>query len=318
MSRERKEPMAPPPLAPGAATVSDMASALSMLSPSDSTAPSTPISPEENYRPGLGPMIKKKKSAKDVANAFRKAASAGLAFQPRAGGAAARLIAAADKTASDADGVNGVFVPAPKSPVPKLASEPERGVESLDAALSGLRSPGLPTPEPVAEISQPSKVEAPAPLKALAPTQLKEEPAKVESAPPKESLKERGPTAEEVRKKQLSHNAAKYARALGVNPVLLEDRTAEIEGIFEDIGWKEGRQNKRAYDDLLVEIKRELSKVETGSWLDAFEGTDDRVVAVSTMLDKAIAECEELDGLLTLYNVELGVSSVRVSTRKVC
>lgn len=288
--------------------MSDMASALSMLSPTDSTSPSTPASPEENYRPGLGPMIKKKKSAKEVANAFRKAANAGLAFQPRAGGAAARLQAAAEKAASDADGVNGVFVPAPKSPVAKLTPEPERTAESLDAAVSGLKTPGLPTPEPTPEPAQLTKEDVPAPSKAAAQAKPKEEPKALEPVAQPEAPKERGPTAEEVRKKQLSQNAAKYARALGVNPVLLEGRTADIEGIFEDIGWKEGRQNKRAYDDLLAEIKRELSKVETGSWLDAFEGTDDRVVAVSTMLDKAIAECEELDGLLTLYNVELGVS----------
>lgn len=35
---------------------------------------------------------------------------------------------------------------------------------------------------------------------------------------------------------------------------------------------------------------------------------DERVAAVMKGLDKTIEECDELDGLLTLYNVELSVS----------
>jgi hypothetical protein len=47
--------------------------------------------------------------------------------------------------------------------------------------------------------------------------------------------------------------------------------------------------------------------VEAGSWLNHLEQKDDRVEAVEKMLDRAIAECDELEGLLTLYNVELSV-----------
>jgi hypothetical protein len=56
------------------------------------------------------------------------------------------------------------------------------------------------------------------------------------------------------------------------------------------------------------DIKREIARVEAGSWLNHLEQKDDRVEAVERMLDRAIAECDELEGLLTLYNVELGVS----------
>ncbi|KAI9829458.1 MAG: hypothetical protein M1826_005640 [Phylliscum demangeonii] len=67
--------------------------------------------PEEPHRPGLGPMIKQR-SARDVASAFRKAATAYNAFKPRAGGQGSWR-QDEDKGEDGApDGINGV-VPAP-------------------------------------------------------------------------------------------------------------------------------------------------------------------------------------------------------------
>jgi hypothetical protein len=66
---------------------------------------------EAAHRPGLGPSIKKTIGQKDAANAFRKAAAAAGAFRPRAGGAAAKLLAKDTKTSDEPDGISGVFVP---------------------------------------------------------------------------------------------------------------------------------------------------------------------------------------------------------------
>ena len=88
-----------------------------MPSEKNETAPISPVSEkpdhkdteqqkkaDEEYRPGLGPMLKKK-SGKDIANQFRKAALAATAFQPRQGGAGARLKAMQDKTSNEPDGI---------------------------------------------------------------------------------------------------------------------------------------------------------------------------------------------------------------------
>jgi hypothetical protein len=56
------------------------------------------------------------------------------------------------------------------------------------------------------------------------------------------------------------------------------------------------------------EIGRELNKAQAGGWMSRIDDEDERVAAVMKGLDKTIEECDELDGLLTLYNVELSVS----------
>src|SRR4029077_602033 len=69
---------------------------------------------QEVHRPGLGPMVKKK-STKDIVNAFRKAANAYTTytnFKPRPGGAGERLMAKPKNTSNGPDGITSV-VPAP-------------------------------------------------------------------------------------------------------------------------------------------------------------------------------------------------------------
>jgi hypothetical protein len=66
---------------------------------------------EAAHRPGLGPLDKKNMGQKDAPNAFRKAAAASGAFRPRAGGAAAKLLAKDTKAFDEPDGISGVFVP---------------------------------------------------------------------------------------------------------------------------------------------------------------------------------------------------------------
>jgi len=56
------------------------------------------------------------------------------------------------------------------------------------------------------------------------------------------------------------------------------------------------------------EVDRELNRMQAGGWLKMMDEEDERIQAIKDGLDKTIEECDELDGLLTLYLVELGVS----------
>ena len=58
------------------------------------------------------------------------------------------------------------------------------------------------------------------------------------------------------------------------------------------------------------DIERELNKAQIGGWLSRLDEEDERVGAIKKGFDLCIAECDELDRLLTLYGVELGVSAV--------
>ena len=295
--------------APKTADIPNLHSALSQLS-SPTTPGSVPESPaaEEVHRPGLGPMIKKK-SAKDIANAFRKAAIAHNAFKPRSGGAAEKLRDEIVKSPNTPDGINGVFTPSllrdigqdsMKSPAPiavgvsrSMTPEPSKGIPNVTIT---------PSPGPVAASPQ-----TPLPGTPQEPTSSTE---KLSSSPGKTSTPAPTPNPQdERRRKRRSNHSAKYAKALGIDHTLLEGRTVDFESALMDFGWGEEETAKTSYDELHSAIRRDLAKVETGSWLGNFEHNDERVTMVGNMLDKAIAECEGLDGLLTLYNVELGVSS---------
>ena len=287
--QESKEPAPSEPEPEKQSDVKDTPTALSAMS-SPSEPPSVTDTPEE-YRPGLGPMIKKKKSGKEVATAFRKAAAAHNAFKPRAGGAAEKLRDELAKSPNTPDGINGVF-PAPSREVKSPTADPTPPVSST------------PTPEPLTIPSEPQPsvtavvVEPPSELSTL------KVPQATEKTPKKDDT---AAVKEERRRKRPSNNSAKYAKALGIDPSALEGRTLEIESVLTDFGWGEEEKNKKPFEELQVDIKRELAKIETGSWLGSFEHNDERVATVSRLLDRAVSECEELDGLLTLYNVELGV-----------
>ena len=281
--------------------VSSLPSALNQLS--QLSSPVTPTSPdlpssEEIHRPGLGPMIKKK-STKEIANVFRKAALTHNAFKPRLGGAAERFKDESPRTPNTPDGINGVF------PAPSLHRDISQDKLKVQAALpTPLSRPLTPNPSEVV----PDATVTPSPAPAVADTDISNIPViKMPSPAPERNPSSTSNPADERRRKRRSNHSAKYAKALGIDHNLLEDRTADIESILTDFGWGDGKILKTNYDDLQNAIKRDMAKIETGNWLGSFEHTDERVAVVSNMLDKAIAECEELDGLLTLYNVELGV-----------
>ena len=281
--------------------VSSLPSALNQLS--QLSSPATPTSPElpsseEIHRPGLGPMIKKK-STKEIANAFRKAALAHNAFKPRVGGAAERVRDDSPRTPNTPDGINGVF------PAPSLLRDVSQDKLKVLASLpTPLNRPLTPNPSEVV----PNVTVTPSPAAAGTDTESPIVIAiKTPSLSPERKPSSTSSLADERRRKRRSNHSAKYAKALGIDHNLLEDRTSDIESILTDFGWGDGEVVKTSYDDLQNAIIRDMAKIETGSWLGSLEHTDERVAVVSTMLDKAIAECEELDGLLTLYNVELGV-----------
>lgn len=259
-----------------------------------------PETPTEEHRPGLGPMIKKK-SATEVASKFRKAATAYNAFKPRAGGAAEKV--ANDKPTSG-DGITGVFqAPSLLKGISQDDVRPATPKQSLEIRPS--------TPDVRKEIltvqitTSPAKSVTPVPPE---PVSQKPSEAVLQSTP--ESGK-RPPVAEKAqedrRKKHRSDHSAKYARILGIDLSLLEGRTFEIEEVLNDFGWGEERSGRATFEELETGIRKEIARVEAGSWLSAVENNDERVVAVADMMDRVMSECDELDNLLTLYNVELGV-----------
>lgn len=270
--------------------------------PSTATYPPTPppdTPTEEAHRPGLGPMIKSKKSTTNVANKFRKAATAYNAFKPR--GAADEL---QENNTTSGDGITGVFqAPSLVRAATQDESRPSTPRDDMEARPSTPENQNE-TPSATMTISPLKQVEiVPTSVSASIPAdpqvQKPQEPLKVPPIPEK--------AYEERRKRRQSDHSAKYAKVLGINPNLLEGRTLEIETMLDDFGWGEEKNQRNAFEELENGIRKELARVEAGSWLGAVESNDDRTTVVGDMMDRVIAECEELDCLLTLYNVELGV-----------
>ncbi|KAH8668075.1 exocyst complex component Sec3-domain-containing protein [Tricladium varicosporioides] len=265
--------------------------------------PEEPEEPEEETRPGLGPMIKKK-SKGDIASSFLKAAktaktaNAFTSFKPRAGGAAERLREMQSKQSEGPDGITGV-VPAP----------------SLVRGMSSDSTNVLTPPE-----SSPEKVEKPSPQKQAAqnkPDPIPEvkitvpqsnRPSSVEG--PLQQTKEGGATEKskgrEVRRpKPVSETMQKELASLGVDPSILGGRGTDLVEAWEQFGWVGDGIRTKNIDQMQDEIERELNKIQAGGWLTRLDEEDERVEAIKKGLDKCIEECEELDGLLTLYSVEL-------------
>lgn len=263
----------------------------------------TPASPEpvqppaEEERPGLGLMIKKKTKA-DVANMFRNMASAASAsqtgFKPRAGGAAERLRelalqAKAGKAAEGPDGITGV-VPAP-SLLRRATEETSRPSTAEPAAA--VKKPSLDISMPEVKITSASDQNLPA--------------MKLPAEPLKSKLPEK--KAKETKKKRLPESTKKDLASLGIDPIIVSDeRSAEFASLLDEFGWFGDGVHTKPIEELQADINRELSKAQIGGWFDRLDEEDERVENMKKDIDAVIAECDELDGLLTLYSVELGVS----------
>ncbi|KAG9236351.1 exocyst complex component Sec3-domain-containing protein [Amylocarpus encephaloides] len=256
--------------------------------------PPEPEEPDEEVRPGLGPMIKKK-SKGDIAGSFMKAAKAANSFKPRAGGAAERLREMAAKQTDGPDGITEV-VPAP-SLVRGMSSD------STNMPAAAVSSPGKVSP---ARVSPRKKNESIPEVKISVP--LSERPTSVEGPvpPPKDMAVAEKPKGREPRRpKPVSETMQKELNSLGIDTSILGGKGTDLVELWEQFGWVgEGIRSKNI-DQMQEEIDRELNKVQAGGWLTRLDEEDERIQGIKSGLDKCIEECEELDGLLTLYSVEL-------------
>lgn len=280
----------------------DHASAEASISPpADCNVPAAALLESESHRPGLGPMIKKK-SNKELASTFRKAATAYNAFKPRPGGAVEKIRNENEKSSNENDGVSGVFSP------PCLTNEANREIIQSNIEVTDDSQAPKPAPETQIPTANIEKVPGLSPETSNTPIDMEYSKKKTESS--EKALESAKITTEDRHKKRRSDHSTKYAKTLGINHSLLEGRTFEIETLFNDFGWVEGGtedNSKVTFEQLQSGLRKEISRAEAGSWLGALESNDERVNAVGTLMDRVIAECEELDCLLTLYNVELGV-----------
>ncbi|KIX96579.1 uncharacterized protein Z520_07845 [Fonsecaea multimorphosa CBS 102226] len=269
--------------------------------------PPPPPKVEEEHRPGLGPMIKKR-SGKDIANQFRKAALAAGAFQPRQGGAGARLKAMQEKLSNEPDGITSV-VPAPL----------KRGMSS-DGARSG--TPDQATSEN--EKDQPTPKLAP--VEALPKVQVERaatsdsvarpetptaRPAPAEIEETKEETKAESPdkgrssSPHKKRRQRLEAEVEKHCTALGIDPRVTEGRGADLNELLTEFSWDGKLANDQVLDNFETDIRREIGRAQASGWLGHVEHQEIKVQELGKAFEKAIAECEELDGLLTLYAHEL-------------
>lgn len=281
---------------------------------------------DDDTRPGF----KSKKSKNEIAGMFWKAANTHAAFKPRRGGAGDRLLMSANNTDDGPDGINGV-VPAPpriekrpqtpepiptpvqESPVHPAIAKPTTPLPVREAnapAVPELQvtKPNSSAPTAVTDDQKDLAVTAapPPPSTQAAPAAVKDEkkPQGNETANAKDTAKQTS------RRSIIAGNDSKYLQVLGIEPTILDDRSHEFGKWLDYFGWVPGVQMRsRNADELKIDIDRELNKAQAGGWLARFREDDERVDAIKNGVDLAMAECEELDNLLTLYSVELSTLS---------
>lgn len=282
----------------------------------------------ESHRPGLGPMFKKK-SGKEIANVLSKAATAYSAFKPRPGGGKERLMASQKPATDGPDGITGV-VPAPllrgqnsestKVPTPGTETAPTTTTEATTEA-----GPAPEAPPPLTVVTDTAP--GPAPVEAVPPKveitraatdemttpvdQVKQPPAVDFVIPVEEKPRSRQTSpAQEQRRRRREDNIVKYCQALGIEPTVLEGIGGNFDEILTDLGWNGRLSDDKKIDDLEADIRREIGRVQAISWLGNIEQQEGKIDQLARLIDKTIEECEELDGLLTLYSHELSVSQV--------
>lgn len=236
-------------------------------------------------------MIKSKKSKGEIAGAFWKAAAAATAFKPRPGGAGERLRQAQKQSNDGPDGITGVVpapprpVSVPKAPEPVVVPDQPKAVETAPAGVPEVKVT-------VPNSSRPNSLQPS--LKSIKTTDDND-------------VKE---PKEDKRRSVVHGNDVKYLTNLGVDPAILDNRTAEFGKWLDYFGWVPGeKMRSQNYEDMKIDIERELNKAQAGGWLARFREEDERVEGIKKGIDLAMSECEELDNLLTLYSVELSVST---------
>jgi hypothetical protein len=274
--------------------------------PEKMIAPTTVNENSINHRPESGPSTVNKPSKTVAAENIRKAAFAMGAFKPRAGGAAAKVKALDTVTSDEADGINSVFVP--QRSVPK--EEAQKKLEQEPKAVPDRTSKERPTID--TEIVPAVTVSSPLDPTPLPITAEDDDTSPTLSPTPDKTLSKPETEVEVRRKRRRSNQQITNISRLGVDPNMLDNRGLEFESLLSEFGWGSSDLSAKNMETIEADIKREIARVEAGSWLNHLDQKDDRVEAVEKMLDRAIAECDELEGLLTLYNVELSVGSAAV------
>lgn len=279
---------------------------------------------EEEHRPGLGPMIRPglgaKKSAKDVATAFRRAALAASAFQPRAGGAGARLMAQkSEKPKVGPDGINAV-VPAPllrgmsgdsaRSGIPDVTSP---GLESPALESPAVQSLVLGKERPLSPAGQPSprvQIQRTATEDSLKPQRVeKDEPISQPEARPVSPDKTRSRSPARRRRQRQEADIEKYCMAIGVDAKIIDGRGGDRIDLLEELGWDGRLAEDQTADDFAANIRREIGRAQATGWLGHIEQQDEKIKDLGEAFDKVIDECEQLDQLLTLYGLEMDTLS---------
>jgi hypothetical protein len=260
----------------------------------------------EPHRPGLGPMIKKKEG-KDIAGAWKKAANAYAGFKPRAGGAGERLLAAAKKSQADVAGPDGItsVVPAPSltrsatdPPQSPVATKSEQDIQ-FPAPAAGPETPTVEVTEPAPEEIAVAPVQTPE----VSRENLSDVVIKVE-----DRSRSPSPATQGRRRRRREDHTMKYCQALGIDPSVLDGRGIEFDDILTDLGWNGRLADEQKIEDLEADVRREIGRVEATSWLGNLEQQEGKVEQLASLIDRTIEECDELDGLLTLYSHELNVS----------
>lgn len=297
-AEETKETKEPPVKSPN--TLPTLGENSLFTSPVESPVTSPNSLADEEFRPGLGPMMRKKKSSKEIANQFRKAALAVNAFKPRVGGAAERLLAQKEKSGNEPDGITGV-VPAPL--LRGTSSDSRTATPDILSPASDVFSPKTP---PAITLQRSATDDTPL------PTETKRE-NKVEKVRSPSPEKPRSRSPGRRRRQQQEARIAKYCNALGLNPKILESRGGDFDDLLTELEWNGRLADDRKIEDFEADIRREIGRAQASGWLGHLEQQEGRVEQLSKLFDQAIAECDELDGLLTLYSHELNTLSEDVA-----
>lgn len=263
--------------------------------------------PAEETRPGLGPMVKKKTKA-EVASKFRTlalAAGATSGFKPRAGGAAEKMRLAALKSESSdgPDGITGV-VPAP-SLLRRETDESSRPGTSMGGADTASQRNGS---LDISKRGDDAAATNPQVIVTKAPEQKPEsirQPSEASIQPIAQSDKKK---AEPPKKKTLSDETREQLKSIQIDSRLLSgSRAVEFVESLDHFGWVGDGVRTKSLEEMEREVERELNRAQVGGWFEGLDESDERVQRLRTRIDGVVQEAEELEGLLTLYGVELGV-----------
>ncbi|KAF2772419.1 hypothetical protein EJ03DRAFT_380806 [Teratosphaeria nubilosa] len=285
---------------------------------------------EAEDRPGLGPMVKK-----DVVRGrFAKAANAARAanmFKPRPGGAAEKILRAkAEREAAEANGTplepDGITAVVPR-PQPKAAVEAKEPAAPAGLGLQDFKQDPTPKLEVSSPESPPQGLPSPAIMDSTqhdtavqftdnqttprqsdlrqTPAQHQQQHENLEQAE-QAVFEQKEARKQQVKLKRRSQQQERNLAELGIDKTLLEGRGLDFEDTLNNFGWTDPALTPKKLEELEADLRREVARVEAGYSLAHNDPQrDDKVAQVDALLDKTIQECDELEGLLTLYNVEL-------------